>query len=63
MNARVKDIVLNEDGSVKHYLLTSGEIVQGDLYMSAVPGVCLGRVLCCVCVCTSVHVGCTWLSK
>ncbi|KAG2500804.1 hypothetical protein HYH03_001566 [Edaphochlamys debaryana] len=37
MNARIKDIVLNEDGSVKHYKLTSGEIVEGDLYMSAVP--------------------------
>uniref|UniRef100_A0A7S0WQG3 Phytoene dehydrogenase n=1 Tax=Chlamydomonas leiostraca TaxID=1034604 RepID=A0A7S0WQG3_9CHLO len=37
MNARIKDIVLNEDGSVKHYKLTNGEIVEGDLYMSAVP--------------------------
>ncbi len=38
MNARVKEIVLNEDGSVKHYELIGGEIVEGDLYMSAVPG-------------------------
>ncbi|KAG2452505.1 hypothetical protein HYH02_002744 [Chlamydomonas schloesseri] len=37
MNARVKDIVLNEDGSVKHYKLTNGEVVEGDLYMSAMP--------------------------
>ena len=38
MNARVKDIVLNDDGSVKHYKLTTGEVVEGDLYMSAMPG-------------------------
>ncbi|GFR44854.1 hypothetical protein Agub_g6197 [Astrephomene gubernaculifera] len=37
MNARVREIVLNEDGSVKHFALTNGEIVEGDLYMSAVP--------------------------
>lgn len=39
-NARIKDIVLNEDGSVKHYALTNGEIVEGDLYVSAMPGRC-----------------------
>jgi 15-cis-phytoene desaturase len=38
MNARIKEIVLNDDGSVKHYQLTSGEVVEGDLYMSAMPG-------------------------
>lgn len=37
MNARVKDIVLNDDGSVKCLNLTSGETIEGDLYMSAVP--------------------------
>ncbi|GLC43868.1 securin [Pleodorina starrii] len=37
MNARVRDIVLNEDGSVKHFQLTNGEVVEGDLYMSAMP--------------------------
>ena len=38
MNARIKDIVLNNDGSVKHYALTNGQIVEGDVYMSAMPG-------------------------
>jgi phytoene dehydrogenase-like protein len=38
MNARVKDIVLNPDGSVKHYALTNGQTVEGDFYMSAMPG-------------------------
>ncbi|KXZ55966.1 hypothetical protein GPECTOR_2g1518 [Gonium pectorale] len=37
MNARLQRIELNEDGSVKHFQLTNGEIVQGDLYMSAMP--------------------------
>lgn len=37
MNARIKDIVLNEDGTVKHYALTNGTNVEGDVYMSAVP--------------------------
>ena len=38
MNARIKDIVLNGDGTVKHYALTNGQIVEGDVYMSAMPG-------------------------
>eukprot|EP01023_Acetabularia_acetabulum_P008106 TRINITY_DN1351_c0_g1_i13.p1 TRINITY_DN1351_c0_g1~~TRINITY_DN1351_c0_g1_i13.p1 ORF type:complete len:565 (+),score=103.18 TRINITY_DN1351_c0_g1_i13:215-1909(+) len=35
MNARVKNILLNEDKSVKGYELVSGEVVEGDLYVSA----------------------------
>ncbi|KAF5842294.1 flavin-containing amine oxidoreductase-domain containing protein [Dunaliella salina] len=37
MNARLKQIVLNEDNSVKHFELLNGEIVEGDAYMSAMP--------------------------
>jgi 15-cis-phytoene desaturase len=37
-NSRLKEFVLNEDGTVKHYLLTNGEIVEGDVYVSAMPG-------------------------
>lgn len=37
-NARVKEIELNDDGSVKAIALTNGEKVEGDLYVSAVPG-------------------------
>nr|AHN09734.1 phytoene desaturase [Dunaliella parva]ARH02608.1 phytoene desaturase [Dunaliella parva] len=36
-NSRIKNIALNEDNSVKHYELTNGEIVEGDIYMSAMP--------------------------
>lgn len=38
VNSRVKDINLNDDGSVKNLKLVSGEIVEADLYMSAMPG-------------------------
>eukprot|EP00879_Flechtneria_rotunda_P014784 GHRR01015448.1.p1 GENE.GHRR01015448.1~~GHRR01015448.1.p1 ORF type:complete len:320 (+),score=128.15 GHRR01015448.1:1142-2101(+) len=37
LNAQVKDIELNTDGSVKQLQLTSGETVEGDLYISAMP--------------------------
>merc|ERR1711871_1114611 len=33
----VKEIVTNEDGSVKHLLMRSGETVQADEYISAMP--------------------------
>lgn len=46
-NARVKDIVLNDDGSVKHYQLVSGEKVEGDIYMSAMPGGGAERCMSC----------------
>jgi 15-cis-phytoene desaturase len=42
LNAPLKEIVLNSDGTVKHYLLrgsdgTGGEILEADLYVSAMP--------------------------
>ena len=37
-NARLKDIQLNNDGSVKCYRLADGSTVEGDLYVSAMPG-------------------------
>ncbi len=36
-NARIRDFVLNPDGSVKHLALTNGQVVEGDLYISAMP--------------------------
>jgi 15-cis-phytoene desaturase len=33
----VKEIVTNEDGSVKHLLLRNGEVVVADEYVSAMP--------------------------
>jgi 15-cis-phytoene desaturase len=38
LNARLKEVVLNEDNTVKHYLLTDGSTVEGDVYVSAMPG-------------------------
>ena len=37
LNAPVKEIVTNDDGSVKHLLLRSGETVVADEYVSAMP--------------------------
>ena len=37
-NARLQEIVLNEDGSVKHYQMKDGSKIEADLYVSAMPG-------------------------
>ena len=37
MKSPVKEIVTNDDGSVKHLLMRSGEIVEADEYISAMP--------------------------
>lgn len=37
INSRLQKIELNEDGTVKHFVLTNGEIVEGDVYVSAMP--------------------------
>ncbi|GLJ11192.1 hypothetical protein SUGI_0146010 [Cryptomeria japonica] len=37
MNSRLQKIELNHDGTVKHFVLSSGNIVEGDVYVSAVP--------------------------
>eukprot|EP00798_Chlamydomonas_sp_ICE-L_P012847 gene12847-16094_t len=37
MESRIKNIALNDDGSVKCYNLTNGKSVEGDLYISAMP--------------------------
>ena len=43
-NARLKEIELNEDDSVKCFRMADGTTVEGDLYVSAMPGKlsCLG---------------------
>ena len=37
MKQRVKEFVLNHDGSVKHLKMVSGETIVADEYVSAVP--------------------------
>eukprot|EP00884_Botryococcus_braunii_P005865 jgi/Botrbrau1/1527/Bobra.0107s0015.1 len=37
MNARLRKILLNEDDTVAGFELTSGEVVKGDVYVSAMP--------------------------
>ncbi|KAL3675674.1 hypothetical protein R1sor_025622 [Riccia sorocarpa] len=36
-NSRLQEFVLNEDGTVKHFQLQNGSIVEGDVYVSAMP--------------------------
>ncbi|KAI5056439.1 hypothetical protein GOP47_0028257 [Adiantum capillus-veneris] len=37
LNSRLQKIALNDDGTVKHFELTNGKIVEGDVYVSAMP--------------------------
>lgn len=38
LNSRIKKIELNNDGTVKRFLLNSGETIEGDVYVFATPG-------------------------
>jgi hypothetical protein len=38
LNSRLKNIRLNPDETVAGYELTNGEVVTGDIYVSAMPG-------------------------
>lgn len=38
LNSRLQKFVLNEDGTVKHFQLQDGTIVEGDVYVSSMPG-------------------------
>jgi 15-cis-phytoene desaturase len=44
-NARLKEIELNPDGTVKAYRLTDGSTVEGDLYVSAMPVDIVKRII------------------
>ncbi|WOL11561.1 phytoene desaturase [Canna indica] len=37
LNSRIQKIELNPDGTVKHFLLSSGDIICGDVYVFATP--------------------------
>lgn len=37
MKQRLKEFVLNEDGSVKHLAMANGDIIEADEYISAMP--------------------------
>lgn len=38
LNSRVKNIELNSDGTVKHFMLSNGSLITGDAYVVAAPG-------------------------
>lgn len=45
MNQKLKEIVLNDDNSVKHYLMDDGSVVEADLYLSSAPVHVMKRLL------------------
>ena len=47
MNARLKEIELNSDDTVKCYRLADGSTIEGDLYVSAMPGNSLWKSSAC----------------
>ena len=38
LNSRIKNIELNDDNTVKSFLLTNGKVIEGDAYVSATLG-------------------------
>jgi 15-cis-phytoene desaturase len=45
LNQKVKEIVLNDDDTVKHYLMDDGSIVEADIYVSSAPVHVMKRML------------------
>lgn len=39
LKSRLQKIELNHDGTVKHFVLTNGSIIEGDAYVVATPGI------------------------
>jgi len=39
LNSRIKKIELNDDGTVKRFLVNSGDVIKGDVYVFATPGI------------------------
>lgn len=38
LNSRIQKIELNNDGTVKKFLLSDGNVIEGDAYVFATPG-------------------------
>ena len=41
LNSRIQNIELNNDGTVKSFLLNNGNMIEGDAYVFATPGILL----------------------
>lgn len=39
LNSRIQKIELNKDGTVKSFLLKNGNVIEGDVYVFATPGI------------------------
>lgn len=38
LNSRIQNFELNNDGTVKRFLLNNGSVIEGDVYVFATPG-------------------------
>ncbi|KAK1287506.1 hypothetical protein QJS10_CPB19g02025 [Acorus calamus] len=38
LTSRIQEIELNSDGTVKHFVLSNGNVIEGDVYVIATPG-------------------------
>lgn len=38
LNSRIQKIDLNQDGTVKRFILSNGDVIKGDAYVIAAPG-------------------------
>jgi 15-cis-phytoene desaturase len=45
LNQRIKEIVLNDDKTVKHYKMVDGSIIKADIYLSSAPVDIMKRLL------------------
>lgn len=51
---RLQQIVLNDDDTIKHFQMQDGSTIEGDLYVSAMPGsspltgLMLAVLVCCI---------------
>ena len=43
-NARLQEIVTDDDGRVQHFKMQDGSTIEGDLYVSAMPGLSLPKL-------------------
>lgn len=41
LNSRIQNIELNNDGTVQSFLLNNGNVIEGDAYVFATPGMLL----------------------
>ena len=47
LNSRIQKIELNKDGTVKNFVLNDGNVIEGDAYVFATPGMHINSLFDC----------------